>query len=227
MILTAFHQVDHFTLQDLTLSAAPSNFHAKLKLEATINAERSPVFLKSDPIEVVRPVAIPGAGISVPGIFNLGATVSYEIGTSATISGTATADFGLEASLPNGAMVVADISNPDQSSATGWSGSSLDPIFEVTKIEADIKLAAYSKPKIEFGITLEHVGDVEVVVAVKLPEISSTLSAEYGKPYHTLPTLSLLSPVQSESAIETNHTNLTPQIQMASAVNQRAHPRPA
>ena len=181
MILTAYHQVEHFTLQDLTLSAAPSDFHAKLKLEATINAEKSPVSLNSGPIEIVHPLAIPGAGISVPGIFNLGATVSYEVGTSATFSGTATADFGLEASLPNGAKVLADISNPDQSSATGWSGSSLDPIFEVTKIEADIKLTAYSQPKVAFGIKLEQVGDVEVVVEIKLPEISSTLSVGYGK----------------------------------------------
>ena len=77
-------------------------------------------------------------------------------------------------------MVTADIINPDQSSATGWAGSSLDPIFEVTKLEASIKLAAYSQPKVEFGIKLENVGDVEVVVGMKLPEISSTLSADYG-----------------------------------------------
>ena len=197
MILTACHQVEHFTLQDLTLTAAPSNFHAKLQLEATINAEKSPVSLNPGPIEIIHPLAIPGAGISVPGIFNLGATVSYEVSTSATFSGTATADFGLEASLPNGAKVVADISNPDQSSATGWSGSSLDPIFEVTKIEADIKLTAYSQPKLEFGITLDHVGDVEVVVGIKLPEISSTLSVGYGESPLRLPSHCVLIAVPS------------------------------
>ena len=76
--------------------------------------------------------------------------------------------------------MVADINSPDSSSATGWGGSSLEPIFEVTKLEASIKLSAYSEPKIEFGITLNGVGDVNVVVGLKLPEISSTLSADYG-----------------------------------------------
>ena len=76
---------------------------------------------------------------------------------------------------------MADINNPDQSSATGWAGSSLDSIFEVTKLEASITLAAYSQPKVSFGITLDNVGDVDVVVGMKLPEISSTLSANYGK----------------------------------------------
>ena len=174
------NQVEHFTLQDLTISAAPSNFKAKLELEATINAEKSPVSLNPDAIELFR-FPIPGAGIAVKGIFSLGATVAYDVGTSATFAGTATADFGLEASLPNGAKVSADIINPDQSSATGWAGSSLDPIFELTKIEASIKLSAYSQPNVEFGIELDNVGHVGVVVGMKLPELSSTLSADYGE----------------------------------------------
>ena len=179
-VLTAYRQVEHFTLQDLTLSAAPSNFRAKLELEATITAEKEPETLNPDPIELFS-FPIPGAGIEVKGIFKLGATVAYQVGTSATFAGTATVDFGLEASLPDGAQVVADINNPGQSSASGWAGSSLGPIFEVTKLEASITLAAYSQPQISFGITLDHIGDVEVVVGMKLPEISSTLSADYGK----------------------------------------------
>ena len=172
-------QVQHFALQDLTLSAAPSNFKAKLKLEATVTAENSPVSLNPDPIELFR-FPIPGVGIAINGIFSLGATVSYAVGTSATFAGTATVDFGLEASLPDGAKVSADIMDPDQSSATGWEGSRLDPFFEVTKIEASIKLSAFSQPKVEFGIKLDNVGDVEVAVGMKLPEISSTLAVDYG-----------------------------------------------
>ena len=179
--LTDYGQVEHFTLQDLTFSAAPSNFRAMLKLEATITASKDPETLNPNPIELFS-FPIPGAGIEVAGIFKLGATVAYDIGTSATFAGTATADFGLEASLPDGAKVLADVNNPDQSSATGWAGSSLNPFFEVTKLEASITLAAYSQPKISFGITLDNVGDVDVVLGMKLPEISSTLSADYGKP---------------------------------------------
>lgn len=106
--------------------------------------------------------------------------VSYDVGTSATFAGTATADFGLQASLPNGAKVVADINNPEKSSATGWQGASLTPIFDVTKLSASITLAAYSQPKIAFGVELFKVGNVDVAVTMKLPEISSTLSASYG-----------------------------------------------
>ncbi|KAL8726096.1 MAG: hypothetical protein Q9166_006933 [cf. Caloplaca sp. 2 TL-2023] len=169
--------VDNFVLQDLTLAASPSNFRAKLGLEATVTASKSPVSLQES--KEIFSAPIPGAGISVTGIFKLGATVSYEVGTSATIAGTATAQFGLSAGLPNGARVVADINNPSGSSATGWQDSSLTPNFQVTKLDASIALAAFSQPKIAFGVELIKVGQVDVAVTMKLPEISSTLSATY------------------------------------------------
>ena len=173
-------KVDGFVLQDLILEAAPSDFVAKLELEATVTASKSPETIQSS--KEIFSAPIPGAGITVTGIFKLGATVSYDVGTSATFAGTATADFGLRASLPNGAKVVANINNPGSSSATGWGDSSLTPTFEVTKLSASIKLAAFSQPKISFGIELVKVGNVEVALTLKLPEISSTLSASYGEP---------------------------------------------
>ncbi|CAO1604866.1 hypothetical protein XANCAGTX0491_008407 [Xanthoria calcicola] len=169
--------VDKFVLQDLTLSVSPSNFKAKLELEATVTASKSPTPLQASKEIFTAP--IPGAGIAVPGIFKLGATMSYEVGTSVTIAGTATARFGLEAGLPNNAIVVADINNPSQSSATGWKGGSLTPTFKVTKLDASITLAAFSQPKISFGIELIKVATADVALTMKLPEISSTLSATY------------------------------------------------
>ena len=170
--------VDNFVLQDLTLSVSPSNFKAKLELEATVTASKSPTPLQASKEIFTAP--IPGAGIAVPGIFKLGATVAYEVGTSVTIAGTATARFGLEAGLPNNAIVVANINNPSQSSATGWNGGSLTPTFKVTKLDASITLAAFSQPKISFGIELIKVATADVALTMKLPEISSTLSATYG-----------------------------------------------
>ncbi|KAL8925993.1 MAG: hypothetical protein Q9172_001996 [Xanthocarpia lactea] len=169
--------VDNFILQDLTLAVSPSNFKAKLELEATVTASKAPASLQESKEIFAAP--IPGAGIAVTGIFKLGATVSYEIGTSATFAGTATARFGLEAGLPNDARVVADINNPSSSSATGWEGGSLTPSFEVTKLDASITLAAFSQPKIAFGIELIKVATAEVAITLKLPEISSALSASY------------------------------------------------
>ncbi|KAL8663475.1 MAG: hypothetical protein Q9168_008087 [Polycauliona sp. 1 TL-2023] len=185
--------VNNFVLQDLTLSVSPSNFKAKMELEATVTASKSPATLQSSKELFSAP--IPGAGITIPGIFKLGATVAYEVGTSVTIAGTATARFGLEAGLPNNAIMVADINNPSQSTATGWSGGSLTPSFKVTKLDASITLAAYSQPKISFGIELIKVATADVALTMKLPEISSTLSATYD-PKGVCPTSTSLTGVK-------------------------------
>ncbi|KAL8770087.1 MAG: hypothetical protein Q9209_004125 [Squamulea sp. 1 TL-2023] len=169
--------VNNFILQDLTLAVSPINFKAKLELEATITASKSPASLQKKKEIFAAP--IPGAGIAVTGIFKLGATFSYEVGTSATFAGTAAARFGLEAGLPNIARVVADINNPEDSSASGWQGGTLTPTFKVTKLDTSIALAAFSEPKIAFGIELIKVATADVALTMKLPEISSTLSATY------------------------------------------------
>lgn len=170
--------VNNFILQDLTLSVSPSNFKAKLELEATVTASKSLTNLTDSKELFAAP--IPGAGIAITGIFKLGATVSYEVGFSVSIAGTATARFGLEAGLPNNAIVIADVNNPTQSTATGWSGGSLTPSFKVTKLDASITLAAFSQPKISFGLDLIKVATADVSLTMKLPEISSALSATYG-----------------------------------------------
>lgn len=88
-------------------------------------------------------------------------------------------NFGLATSVPNGAQLLADIRHPDSSSAAGFGGGSLDPIFDVKELSASIALGAYGKPKIAFGIELIKIGTVSVDIGVKLPQVDVTLTAGY------------------------------------------------
>lgn len=171
--------VQHFELQDLTLTASPNNILAELELEAVVTSSDKP-----DSLQYTKELfsfPIPDAGIEVDGIFKLGAILSYDIGVSSSFAGSATVDFGLQASLPNSAQLVADVQNPDQSSATSWGGGQLTPIFDIKKESASITLSAFSQPKLALGIELVGVGNVDVAVTVKLPEVSVVLSAEYDE----------------------------------------------
>ncbi len=76
--------VKGFALQDLTLEAAPQDFKAKLELEATAIASKEPVSIQSS--KELFSASILGVGITVAGIFKLGATVSYEVSISATFA---------------------------------------------------------------------------------------------------------------------------------------------
>ncbi|KAK0508611.1 hypothetical protein JMJ35_008887 [Cladonia borealis] len=177
--VTGHISVQNFDLQDLTLTASPQGFQAELELEATITSTDEPDSLQYTKQLLSAPV--PGAGISVSGIFNLGATLSYSVGVSSSFAGSATVDFGLRASLPDSAQLVANIQDPESSSATGFGGGSLTPLFDITKESASLTLSAFSQPELEFGIELIEIGKFDVGLTVKLPEVSVTLTAAYDQ----------------------------------------------
>lgn len=154
------------------------DFIAELELATTITAPD-----KIDTLSYTKELlsaAIPGAGIEVPGIFKLGATLSYEVGFSTTIKGIASFNSGLKTTVPNTAIVSADIKDPSKSTATGFDGGAVTPIFDLTALTANVVLAAFTQPKLAFGVELTAVGTFDVAVVVKLPTVSVTLSAGFS-----------------------------------------------
>ena len=59
----------------------------------------------------------------------------------------------------------------------------MTPLFDITKESASLTLSAFSQPELEFGIELIEIGKVDVGLTVKLPEVSVTLTADYGTIY--------------------------------------------
>ena len=161
------------------MTATPHSLAAELELEATVTASNSPAALQYE--KQLFSFPIPDAGISIAEIFTLGATISYDVGFTSTIQGTATLDFGLSAGTPDSAQLVADVKNPDSSSATGFGGGTVTPIFDVKQMSASLTLGAYSKPKLGFGVSLIKIGTAEVDISVKLPEVDVTFTADYSK----------------------------------------------
>ena len=169
-----------FQLQNPTLDVSPRDVAATIKLGTTVTAAKD----KRRSIQRTKELfsaAIPDAGITVPGIFNLGAFITYEVGISAMFAGTATFQSGLSASLPDTAKLIADISAPDQSSASGFDSVSIKPIFDVQAVSASVTMAAFTQPTLAFGIELTKIGRFEVNVNVKLPIVSATLEAAFSK----------------------------------------------
>lgn len=165
-------------MQDLTVDASPQSVVAKLELEATVSASDSPEVLSYE--KELFSAGIPDAGIAVTGIFSIGATIKYDVGVSSTFKGEGVFDFGLEAGLPDAAKLTADVSNPGASSATGFDGVSVKPIFDVKSLSASVTVAAFSKPKLSFGIDITKIGHLDIAINVELPKVSATLTAQIG-----------------------------------------------
>lgn len=56
----------------------------------------------------------------------------------------------------------------------------MTPIFDIKKESASLILKAFSQPELEFGIELVEIGKIDVGLTVKLPEVSVSLTADYG-----------------------------------------------
>lgn len=193
--------VTNFQVQDFVLNVSPQDFQSKLELEATLSASVS-LGLPSS-LNLTQEVAsfpIPGAGIVVPGIFELGAVLSYEVAVESSIAGTANFTFGIATSFPNTAGIVANIANVGASSATGFDSVTFDPSFQVNSGSATLNIAAISRPKLTFGVdvvgtfeTLETknttlltirsigVGKLEAGLLFSLPKVSAALTAAFGR----------------------------------------------
>ncbi|KAL9004501.1 MAG: hypothetical protein Q9188_002680 [Gyalolechia gomerana] len=171
--------VQDFSLKDFSLSGSPQGLAANLELDTKITAPYSPKSLNYTKELFNFPV--PEAGISVPKIFNLGAWISYEVGVTTTFSGSANFTFGLNASVPDTAVMTADFKDPSQSSATGFDGGQVDPKFDLQGLSAGVTVAAFSQAKLSFGVDIDKVGRLDIAYALKLPGIEARLKAAYNQ----------------------------------------------
>lgn len=153
----------------LSLAATPDIIAAILELDTILTAPE-----KIDSLSYTKEllqVAIPGAGIPVGEIFSLGATVAYEVGFSTTFKGIASSNYGVLGSLPNSIGVSIDAVTSSNSVANGFNAPiNLQPIFNLTSLTADVVVAAFSQPKINFGVDITQIGHL----------VSVTMAAGYN-----------------------------------------------
>ena len=177
--ITGSLSVKLFVMADFVLTAAPQDLAAELVIAADITAFKRPDMLKYDLDLFSAP--IPDAGIVVPGILNLGLTAKYRLAVHTNFSGEAQLDFGLKASIPNGAQLTADFGHADQSGAKGWEGAKLDPVFDLKALTSAVKFAAANQPMLVFGVEIVKVAQFDVELNLKLPQVQATFTGIYNE----------------------------------------------
>ncbi|KAG0136431.1 hypothetical protein HOY82DRAFT_498283 [Tuber indicum] len=173
--------VDNFVVKDLTLGASPEDFRAKMIMEARVSATLLNGIPGLNLTQELASFPIPGAGISVPKIFELGAIITYEVGVECSVTGEANFTFGLSASLPNSALVSLNLADVSQSQASGFDGATFDPVFDINSGSVSLNVAAISRPKLTFGIEIIGVGKLEAALKMGLPVVSTKLTAAFDE----------------------------------------------
>lgn len=178
--LTGRVSIKKFAVKAFTLDTTPQDFNTTLKLSAAITATASaPASLKLTKEIISFPV--PAAGIAVPGIFDLGTTMAYEVGVESTIAGKANFTFGLQSTVPNGAHIVVDLANIDSSTATGFEAATFNPIFDFVGGSVAMSVMAISRPKLTFGVEVVGIGKLEVGLNLGLPKVGIDLATKFNE----------------------------------------------
>jgi hypothetical protein len=175
--LTGQVSVENFKAKGLILSGAPSGLNAALELgtvlKATVETQKTPFRVSKELVDQ----AIPGAGFSVPGIITLGAAIEFSVEVTASLSGSVDFTLGLTASLPDSAKVTADLKNPGRSSQSGFEGFTITPKFKINSMNGTATVTAAAVPKLNFGIDISGVGEVGLGLELRIPSVSSSLTA--------------------------------------------------
>ena len=175
--LTGRISVENFRAKGLVLTGAPSGVNAALELgtvlKASVEGQSTPIKVSQELVEQ----AIPGAGFSVPRIITLGAAIEFSVEVTAALNGAVDFTLGLAASLPDSARVTADLRNPSQSSQSGFEGFTITPKFKINSMNGTATVTAAAVPKLTFGIDIAGVGEVGLGLELRIPSVSSSLTA--------------------------------------------------
>ncbi len=174
-------KVKDYDMEDFVLVVSPHDISANFEVETTFAYSEKPDLLNKWKKENWH-MQVPDAGISVGDWLNVGATLHNEIGCGITFKGSATVAFGVGFSIPNEAQATLDVGNQHKSSATGWFDKSLvKPTADIHNASGSINFEVYDRPKIVFGVDVKNVENFDVSLQIKLPVLSQSLEAAYGK----------------------------------------------
>ncbi|KAI9802720.1 MAG: hypothetical protein M1825_002742 [Sarcosagium campestre] len=174
--------IDNFIPKTIALDASPSGVKASLQMEASIKGSVNGPQTELNQNKTIElfSAPIPGAGIEIPKIFELGAIIELNVVAGINLKAEGTFTFGLTASLNDGAKVSTDLVNVDQSSASGF-GVNFDPNFGVERLNGSVTLAAAAQPKLKFGLEVLELGKLDVFLAMKLPEVTASLEGIFDR----------------------------------------------
>ena len=184
----------HWHLQDATLSLSPKGFITTMELQAKMTyTEKIGKFSdakKSEDTKDLFSVPVPDLGFEIPKVLKLGLTLSYQIGYQTKVAGSGTVKLGATASLPDEAIAIADLKGAldhdgnDKSTWSGWEGATLDPIFDVTELQATAQFAVFTQVDLAFGIEITKKDKLAAELNLKIPQLSTTFAAGYSKLDH-------------------------------------------
>ncbi|PGH16250.1 hypothetical protein AJ80_05273 [Polytolypa hystricis UAMH7299] len=192
-------KVENFLPETLLLEVSPQDFRSAIELKAQIAGTSSVLDFLTWEIPIVE-LAIPGAGIVIPGIFTLGAKAAFKIKGSAGVVGTATFSFGGKTTLPNGSKVTIDVINPDNSGTTGFDRVDFEPVLDFDGASITANIAAGPQQTLTFGIDILGSTGFEAGLTFGTPTFNLNVTTGYDENGFCSPEDPITSGIKTVSA---------------------------
>ena len=161
------------------MAVSLKNFNATMELQAQSTYNHKIKALSGKLDLYVYPV--PSLGFKIKHLCEVGLDLAYQIGYSTKFLGPTTIVFGATTSLPDDAAINIDLMNHDRSWHTGFEHAVLRPLFDIKAVSNSIKFAVYTQADMRFGIDINKVGRMDVELNLKIPQLSTAVTAGYSK----------------------------------------------
>ena len=160
------------------MSVTPRGFNATMKLQAKVTRTDKIEMMSDSKTLWTKPV--PYLGFTIKKVCKVGLTASYQVGYSTKLLSSATLVLGASAVIPDDRSLVIDLVHPENSGYVGWGEPAVVPIIQVKSLTGSVKFAFFSQADLAFGVEVDKVEKVAVEFNLKIPQLSSTLTAGYG-----------------------------------------------
>ncbi|KAF8424852.1 hypothetical protein EV426DRAFT_701116 [Tirmania nivea] len=162
-------RVEDFIAREAWFSVAPENVEVNVKLNLKLKATEGEPLAKSLDI-----FSTPFAGITIPYIFTLSPKIEYEVSLTTNIKQDMDISFGARATIPNGALMKANIPDFDKSEVSGWDDSKMESLpFEINSGSVDAEFEFSASPVI--GVEIYAIGIVsyEAALKIRMPQVKT------------------------------------------------------
>lgn len=174
-------QVKNLQIVALTLFLSPQDLSVSGTVSTTFSSQNLADQLGGD-IDLLEE-GIPGAGVTLLGVVNVGLVAKYQVGVIGTFKGSGSWDTQIKASVSDQSLITIDAIHPEKSKIQGWNLQVSPPVFSVAELENEASFSVHSQPKLSFGAQIKDGPALTVAISIPLPaaEIKLTPTSRFSR----------------------------------------------
>lgn len=171
-------------MKTFVLNALPEDFEAALEFDVVVDDPEKIKQLSWE--KTLASAPIPGAGVLVKDIFELGLIAKLVAGYTTKLKDGFEFKIGAKTKIPGPTRITIDGVDHPNIGAYGFEGASVEPIFELVSMSKTVDFSLAVKPTLVFGVDIIGADGLDLTLILNLPELKTTFAPTFSKPSITI-----------------------------------------